>query len=247
MAEQIRVLEAKLATFPEGNLICTRNGNRFKWYQSINHSPVYLPKKERKLAEQLAAKKYISFLLEDLRSEQKALESYLRKHDLDVGQSARQLLDMPGYRELLTLPVPSQNQELLDWVNVPYEHNSKYPEQLTHRTLSGHKVRSKSEAMIDMALSMNHIPFRYECALYLGDTTVYPDFTIKHPKSEKIYYWEHFGLMDEPAYSKNVFSKLQLYASHHIIPTIQLITTYETKEHPLSSETVDHIVKEYFC
>lgn len=52
--------------------------------------------------------------------------------------------------------------------------------------------------------------------------------------------------MDDPNYSKNVYSKLQLYNSYGIVPTIQLITTYETKDHPLSSEKIEQIVQEYF-
>lgn len=246
MAEQIHDLESSLKTFPEGNLICARNGKHFKWYQTIEHSSLYLPKKERKLAEQLAAKKYVSLLLKDLRNEIKALDSYLQIHNSNMGQTAYRLFDKPGYQELLSSTFVSHPKALLDWMNSPYEHNPKYPEQLTHRTLSGHYVRSKSEAIIDMALYMNHIPFRYECALELGDTTVYPDFTIKHPQTGKIYYWEHFGLMDVPSYYKNAYSKLQLYATYHIVPSIQLITTYETKTNPLSSETIDHIVREYF-
>lgn len=41
-------------------------------------------------------------------------------------------------------------------------------------------------------------------------------------------------------------SKLQLYISHEIIPSIQLITTYETMEHPLSTEVIYKIVEHYF-
>ena len=53
-------------------------------------------------------------------------------------------------------------------------------------------------------------------------------------------------MMDNPNYSKKVVSKLQLYISNGIIPSIQLITTYETKENPLSSEVVEKIVEHYF-
>ena len=128
----------------------------------------------------------------------------------------------------------------------PFEHNEKNPEQLIHKTISGNFVRSKSEAFIAMLLHINRIPFRYECALQLGETTIFPDFTIRHPETGQIYYWEHFGLMDNPAYCKNAFSKLQLYVSGGIIPTIHLITTYETLENPLSSELVENIVQQYF-
>lgn len=135
---------------------------------------------------------------------------------------------------------------LTDWMHSPYEHNTNYPKQLNHKTSSGNLVRSKSEVMIDMQLYTNQIPFRYECALHLGDTTLFPDFTILHPKTHKIYYWEHFGRMDDPIYQKNSISKLQLYTSHGIIPSIHLITTYETKENPLSSEIIEKIVEHYF-
>ena len=36
-----------------------------------------------------------------------------------------------------------------------------------------------------------NIPFRYECALTLGNTTVYPDFTIMHPNTGELIYREH--------------------------------------------------------
>jgi len=93
---------------------------------------------------------------------------------------------------------------------------------------------------------MNKISFRYECALHLAETTLFPYFTIRHPETGKIYYWEHFGLMDNLQYRKAAFSKLQLYADHGLIPSIQLITTYETKEHPLGSSTVEQLIPSYF-
>ena len=247
LENQIHSLETQLKSFPEGKIICARNENRYKWYHSDGHTSTYLPKNKIKLAEQLAAKKYYSLLLEDLRHEKKALDSYLEQHDSTTRQAEKFLTDMPEYRKLLSSTFKTHDEELLDWINLPYEHNPKHPEQLIHKTISGNYVRSKSEALIDMILYMNKIPFRYECALSLGETTIYPDFTIKHPQTGEIYYWEHFGMMDEPSYYKNAYSKLLFYTSNQIIPTIQLITTYETKQHPLSSETVDHLIREYFC
>lgn len=156
------------------------------------------------------------------------------------------MLNMSEYKELLSPFFCPVSQELLNWMNSPYERSTKYPEQLIHKTISNHLVRSKSEAIIDTILHINKIPFRYECALNLGQTMIYPDFTIRHPKTGALYYWEHFGLMDDPVYSKNAYSKLQLYTSIGIVPSIQLITTFETKENPLSIETVEKIVSHFF-
>lgn len=135
---------------------------------------------------------------------------------------------------------------MAEWTTSPYETAQMHPENLIHKTFSGHVVRSKSEVLIDTALFMNHLPFRYECALNLSYTTIYPDFTIRHPKTGDTYYWEHFGLIDDPKYSKNAFSKIQLYISEGILPGIQLITTYETTEKPLTSNTIDKVIKLYF-
>lgn len=244
--EKLNTLQSQLQTFPKGKIFCTRTANRYKWYHSDGHVHTYIPKKDRQFAEQLAIKKYLSHQYQYLLREKKAIEYYLRHHDANTNQASQMLTDMPEYQELLSPYFKPPSQELLDWMNSPYEHNTKYPEQLTHKTSSGHFVRSKSEVLIDMLLHTYRIPFRYECALQLGESVVYPDFTILHPDTGKLYYWEHFGLMDDPIYAKNVFSKLQLYTSHGIIPTIQLIATYETKDHPLSSETLENIMKEYF-
>ena len=97
-----------------------------------------------------------------------------------------------------------------------------------------------------MVLYTHRIPFRYECMLTLGNSTLYPDFTIRHPKTGEYFYWEHFGMMDDPIYSKSAASKLQLYISFGIIPSIHLITTFETTDQPLSSEKLEKIVADYF-
>lgn len=131
-------------------------------------------------------------------------------------------------------------------MNDSYEQNPVHPEQCIHKSVSGNLLRSKSEAMIDMYLHLNKIPFRYECGLHLGETILYPDFTIRHPTTNEIYYWEHFGLMNFSAYAQNAYSKLQLYTSYNIIPSIQLITTFETQDHPLNSKVIENIIEQYF-
>lgn len=229
---------------PPGKLICSQNGKYQKWYQSDGQRKTYIPKAHRQLAETLAVKKYLTFLLADLENEKRAIQLYLRYSP--VQKKSQQLLDFPEYQKLLKPYFKPKNEELYEWSNASYEKNSNYPEQLIHNCISGNIVRSKSETMIDTSLFIHKIPFRYECALTLGEATIYPDFTICHPKTGEVYYWEHFGLMDNPTYSKNANLKLQQYASHGIIPTIQLITTYETKQHPLTAEKIEKIVEEYF-
>ncbi|MBQ9136295.1 MAG: ATPase [Lachnospiraceae bacterium] len=246
LAQQINALKKQLEHLPEGKLICTRNGTHFKWYQSNDGDMNYIPKHERHLAEQLAEKKYLSMMYEELVAEKAAIDQYLNQHPTSFGNVQSLLTNPSEYRTLLSDRFKPLSQELSDWAHAPYESNPHYPEQLIHKSISGNNLRSKSESLIDMFLHINQIPFRYEAALILNNTTYYPDFTIRHPISGKLYYWEHFGLMDNPVYAQNAFSKLQFYSSQGIIPSIQLITTFETKDHPLDTTLIEKIISHYF-
>lgn len=246
LEKEISSLQSKLQSFPNGKLICVRNGGHYKWFHSDGHTQTYIPKKKRKYAEQLAIKKYFSDSLEELKQEQKAIEYYLRHHKQNSDKTAQLLSDNSGFKELLTPYFQPISQELLEWMNSPFQKNPNYPELLIHKTVSGNLVRSKSEVLIDMSLHMHRIPFRYECALHLDHTTVYPDFTIRHPQTGEYYYWEHFGLMNDDSYIQKTCSKLYTYSSNGIVPSIHLITTYETKDNPLSLEMIEKTIEYYF-
>ena len=98
-----------------------------------------------------------------------------------------------------------------------------------------------------MVLYTNQVPFRYECALTLGKTVIYPDFTIRDPSSGKTYYWEHFGMMDQPSYAARTFSKLQLYTSFQIIPSYpSLSPPIRNPAASPNTETAEALVRQYF-
>jgi len=185
----------------------------------------------------------LSLKLKDLLQEKNAIDFFLNHH---VGNQADELLMHKEFQRLLSPFFHPLSKELDDWMNSPFDCNQAYPEKRIQKTISGHTVRSKSEALIDMALYINRIPFRYECALQLGNHTIYPDFTIRHPTTGETYYWEHFGQMDNPDYTRKTITKLARYINHEIIPGIHLITTYETGEHPLNSTTVERQIEEFF-
>jgi len=244
LEEQINSLHSQIESLPDGKIICTPNGNGYKWYHSDGHKSVYIPKSERNFAEQLAIKKYLQQIEKDCIQEKTAIDFYLRHHSPSKAEDL--LLNKPGYQELLYPYFKSQSQMIEDWINSSFEQNPKYPENKIHKTSSGNMVRSKSEVIIDMVLYTHKIPFRYECELQIGSYKIYPDFTIMHPMTGKIIYWEHFGKMDDPKYSRNVGERIQTYINNGIIPSIDLITTYESMSHPLSIDEVEKIVREYF-
>ena len=209
-------------------------------------APVYIPKSNRSLAERLTLKKYLTHKLEEDLDELHALDLYLRHHNTSTPKSEQMLTDHPEYQRLLSPHFKPLSKELEEWANAPYNRCDYQPASLSHKTSSGIYVRSDSEILIDTLLFLNKIPFRYECALSLGDVFYFPTFTIRHPHTGEPFYWEHFDHMDNPCYSKDIAFKLNTYISHGIIPSINLITTYETSDHPLNSDIVQKIVEHYF-
>lgn len=241
--KQIKSLQAQLKTFPDGDFYCTCNRKYFKWYHSLNGKSHYISKEDHSLAEQLAIKKFLSLQLNDCVREKEAIDLYLQHH---VPAKAEQLLTQNSeYQRLLSPYFKPLSKELEEWSKSTFIQNTNFPESKIHQAPSGNIVRSKSEVLIDMSLYTNHIPFRYECELQLDDTIIYPDFTVRNPRTGKLYYWEHFGKMDDPAYARNTAFKLSTYISHDIIPDIDLITTYETKDCPLSIPTIDNVIARF--
>ena len=245
LEQEIAALQSQVDTLANGKLICRNDQGRVKWYVDDGTTQKYIPNMNRKLAEQLAARKYLLLRINELKRELSAVLFYLRHADSDTTASTA-LLEHPTYRELLTPFFQPLGQKAKAWAEAPFETNSINPESLIHKTPSGHLVRSKSEAIIDTCLYLHSIPFRYECALHLPNSVYYPDFTIMHPDTGELYYWEHLGLADVPGYYQKNCDKIQNYIANDIVPSVSLILTWETKSHPLSADYVEELIHYYF-
>lgn len=246
LEKQIKIIQEKLKHFPKGKLICSCNGKYYKWYVSDGKKEKYIPKKQRDLAEKLAFKKYLTYQLEDLIREKKAIDLYLNNYNQKPDKAMTLLQNKPEYQRLVSPYLKPKSLKLQEWMNEPYERNKSNLQNLKHKTSAGFNVRSKSESMIVEELLRNQIAFRYECEYCLGEMTVYPDFMIIHPETLEMYLWEHFGRMDDKPYMDRAGRKLQMYISNGIIPSIHLITTYETLDHPLGIDTIRKTIEEYF-
>ncbi len=245
VSSEIARIRQQLKDFPTGHLSCLHNGKYVKWYQSEKGKRTLIPKKNIEFARQLALKQYLSSLLLDFIQEQKSLNSYLNQYK-NYQSHVEQLLSNPHYCELMPNSIQPLSEESSQWAIASFTKSTFHPEQLKFHSISGNILRSKSEVLIDQALFHNLIPFRYECLLKLDEVTLFPDFTIRHPITGAIIYWEHFGMMDVPSYAQNAFQKISLYTSHGYIPCNNLITTFETKEHPLDIRYVEVLIKHYF-
>ena len=240
--ETIYALEKK---FPKGELSCRQNEKRFKWYVKYKEKTTYLPKSKKELAEMLALKKYYAYRKQELEGELAVCRAYIRKMQ-PLESKTEELLVHPEFGKLLGRYFMPIQEELIKWQNAPYEQCKKHEENLTIKGTQGRMLRPKSEAIIDMMLYKNGIPFRYEEKLVLDGITIYPDFVIRHPKTGEFYYWEHFGMMDDENYMQHACDKIRIYCKSGIIPSVNLIMTYETKKHPFNVNKAESLIQEYF-
>lgn len=166
----------------------------------------------------------------------------------------------PKKRELPseTLSKNGRRSRSILWEHEEYERNPYHPEGLIHATLSGLRVRSKSEAIIAGLLATNKVPFRYEARLDLparqgqdysackeneNRKFVYPDFTVKREKDGTLFYWEHFGMTNNVDYLESMQEKMAAYHQAGITPWNRLITTYDTENGSLDIRMLEALIR----
>lgn len=239
---RIDSLEQRIKQMPEGWLTIARNGKNLRFYHSFPGGRKYIPKEKRALAGQMAQKRYLTAQREDAKQELGAMNAAL-EYLARFPENAEKLLDEPGMQHLLGVSSASASEKA--WAQAEYPRNPFHPEALIYRSSSGNVLRSKSECMIDMALHLRGIAFRYECAFPIGGADYYPDFTILHPVSGEMVLWEHFGMMDDMAYAAGAYRKLQAYSAAGFVPGVNLIASFETQQRPLSSSQIDLLIATY--
>lgn len=217
-------------------------GNSSRWYVFENGQRKYLPKKQRKEASKLARQAWRRARLTEVEAEIEACCSYLKKVD-GCSREMEKLLAKPGIDTL----IGSSHSAVESWVKECFAKNPNHPETLKFHTPSGVLVRSKSEVLIAMTLDKYGVPFRYECPLETNSGTFYPDFTILNPADRRLYIWEHFGLMDDVAYTSNFASKINTYIQLGYFPDDNLLMTFESAERPLDPDAIEKLVLRKFA
>lgn len=127
-------------------------------------------------------------------------------------------------------------------------------ERLIHHTLRGEAVRSKSEVIIANLLHTSSIDYHYEQPLEIDGTTKYPDFTIEDDDTGITYYWEHCGMLHDPAYRRRWDYKQAWYRDHGILtresgggPNGTLIVTRDDPGGGIDSLQIAALIGEVFA
>lgn len=236
-------LYSEFAELASGAII-ERNGTYNRFYRE-NGKQCWkrISDKDEKLVYELRKKKYIKSGLPILEKKIKACERFLKNDVLydPVGFAGK---FKEQYKEMRKIDVFLESDINPDeWESEEYESGLMYSENLIHDVGVDLSTRSKSESMIFMRLKEKGFVFRYEPEVKLKRRSVYPDFEILLKNRRRIVYWEHFGMMDDPAYVIKAMKKLQEYAENNIILGYNLLITYETRENPLTLIEIDKVIK----
>lgn len=144
-------------------------------------------------------------------------------------------------------PMLNRQKELIDnfYTQGRFAPRSSMAKSENYETDRGDIVRSKSELIIANFLFHAGIPYDYERGIRLKERTRYPDFTVLNVRTGKVFYWEHFGMMDDEDYRNNAYSKIEEYQDSGFFQGEKLITTIETKEKTLSIKHIRSLVEHY--
>lgn len=243
LSNEIYSLRKKMKSLPRGKISFGKCGKYYNWYYSDSGRVSYLSKKEKELAEKLCLKNYYSEMLLCLEREKKLFEKYEEAHNKRINITKKYLDKSNPHSRLLS---PIIKKKIFDDSAESQAHNlhDEYGEGKI-QTLSGIKVRSKSEAMIADALFARNIDFRYEMPIEINGISYFPDFTIIHPVTGEKIYWEHFGLWDSASYREKATKKIYTYGFVDIVPEINLIMSVETSSNPIDIIIIEELIDKF--
>lgn len=226
-----------------GNGCCMKVRSRGR-KPNVNRSRgTYIPRSEKALVERLVQKNYDESVLEAAEKARTAIEKFISAYERANVNGI--FGTMHTARQALTRPVAYPDEEFARmWESLPYE-GKDFDGVAELWTARGERVRSKSEVIIADTLARLKIPYRYEFPHKMGRATFYPDFTCLNLRTRQEFIWEHFGLVEDEDYAKNMVGKMGLFAKNGFYPGANLITTSETRESPLDSALVRLYAEKY--
>lgn len=197
----------------------------------------------------MARKRYLQSALEMINNDIEILQNALEIIDNTDPDSILSAID-PEIRKNIVFQKmnryrmpedPALAKELLTWIQTPYPKNMRHPEHLKHRASTGELMRSKSEVLVFEKLKEFGIAAKYEFPFAIGDTVLYPDFTIMRTDG-KIFYWEHAGRCDLPQYRDEIMWKTSMYAGVGIGQWDNLIITYDTGDGEIDLREIESVI-----
>lgn len=234
-----RKMESQLKKLPPGTL-CMKRGQLCSQMRINGKQYITQIVNDNGLVNELKTRRYIKKCLPVLKKKIALCRAFLEQDIIyDPTEFECQLPCQYNNPENLDIFL-DEKINLSKWLLSGHKNTQRFTE--VHYTINQVKCRSKSEALIGTCLEHRGLLYIYEPKVKLKHKTVYPDFAIYLPKSKRIIYFEHFGMIDDPKYSTRNFPKLAEYAESGIYVGINLFYTTETKAKPLTTKDINKII-----
>ena len=243
----IRLCKAWLSTAPKGTLRISTSHRKTYYYHYISseapNGKLLSPETDDSLIKSLASKDYYLKVVSVAEKEIKAIDLLLKIKENQTLAMVYENLH-PERQELVHPVEKTKEKELANWIAEPMPPAEPESGKYYIPTIRGELVRSKNEYLIANALYHEGIPYKYEYPYKAANgKVIHPDFYVRNPKTGYEYYWEHFGMMDDPDYVANSFMyKIKLYAQGGLLPGKKLITTFSNKEHELTDQEISDVI-----
>ncbi|SHG05165.1 hypothetical protein SAMN05720760_103170 [Fibrobacter sp. UWB8] len=251
MLSLIETLKKSLKAAPAGTLNVSPHQGTFQYYRvlpSTGKKGRYISKEQRSLAQKLSQRDYDKALLVELQKQLKAIDKCIPACKPEQFGLLWQKLH-PARRALVKPYVLPDDEYSRLWTNLEYKGRRFDDAAPQLMSAKGERVRSKSEIIIADTLFRLGVPYRYEFPYKMCDgnrrITVYPDFTCLNVRTRQEFIWEHFGLIEDSGYAKNMIAKLELYAANDFFAGVNLLTSQESYEHPLNTVYVERVVRKF--
>lgn len=256
---EIRSRISKLpSTKAKGILVSKSQRNVIRLYcKTEDMKQRYLGSKDRNEIIRLSTKTYATKLDKAAQLEKdqidrciEVLESKTTDGGIDKADTDLVYGNLPDYIRANTSPSALTDDGFAErWQKEKYNSRWKKKSDTIYETPRGEKVRSKSEWIIACMLDKAGVPYRYEEIVPLNEDFgifLHPDFTVLNKRTRKVYYWEHFGAMNNNDYIENNFMpKMRDYYNFEFLPGDKLLMTFESSGHPIDTTDVKRIIENY--
>ncbi len=245
LVRQYRIYVDKAAT---GSLRISTSRRTTSFFQYLASTEQRKLDKNRdvKLITELAWKDYLIKVIPVAEIEIELIESLLKMED---NQSLAMIYENlhPERKKLVKNIEETREASLKRWLEEKIPESELRSGNYYIPTNRGEMVRSKAEYKIANALFNAGIPYKYEVPYRSKNgREILPDFQVRNKNTGELFYWEHFGMMDDSGYVKNSFMyKIMVFAEDDIYIGKGLIATFSGWDYDLNPKTIDSIIRQF--
>lgn len=239
--------ERKVAAAPDTMLKMAFDGEKPRYYQKNGKDDkwTYIHVNERAIAEKLAQADYDRKILSVLKKKLLGVRSLLKMQIEQTEENVFWKLH-PGRQELIIPTMPVVERTLKAWEERTYDGKPIDGCKTEIYTERGERVRSKSEKIIADKLYQMGIPYKYEYPVDFGYYTGYVDFLVLNKYTNRTFYYEHFGMMDDDSYKNDVARRIRDYEQIGVFPGGGLVMTFESSVCSISVQELEYLCRKHF-